>query len=239
MFFQAQLVQRGAQLGLFGVAALLCARTTESAPTKASKACTSAYKNGLQLEETAHLRQARDTFGTCMKAACGAVRQKCASRYAQLDADIPSVIPIVTDASGAARSDVQVTIDGVVLTSELDGRPLPVDPGLHAFAFTTDGNVLATRKIMIVQGERNRAISIEMGSPDARGAKRNPSTDVTSAGPAAGEEIERAGALPERSKAPKEPVPAAAVRDDPPPKTESTGGSVAPYLLGGFGLASL
>jgi hypothetical protein len=174
-----------------------------------------------------------------MRAACGAVRQKCAARYAQLEADIPSVIPIVTDASGAPRSDVQVTIDGVVLTSELDGRPLPVDPGLHAFAFATDAGVLATKKVLIVQGERNRPISIDMGATDARNAKRSTSIDVTSAAPieANGEAQERSEPVPERKKPTKEPTVAATV--DPPAKTESSGGSAAPYLLGTVGVASL
>jgi hypothetical protein len=192
----------------------------------------------MQLEAASRLREAQDMLGSCMKASCGAVRQQCAARYTQLESDIPSVIPLVTDESGAPRHDVQVTIDGTVLTSELDGRALPVDPGVHAFAFTTDGNVLATKKVMIVQGQRNRPISVEMG--DKRGAKRGSSADVTSLEPIdrkGAEATERTDTAPPPRKEPSV-VPKAA--DEPPPKTESSGGAgVAPYLLGGVGLAGL
>jgi hypothetical protein len=178
-----------------------------------------------------------------MKAACGAVRRKCAARYTQLDADIPSVIPIVTDESGSARSDVQVTMDGEVLASELDGRPLSVDPGLHAFEFATDGGVLATRKVMIVQGERNRPITIEGGSPDKRGAKRSAAADVMPLAPGErnGEETPvRTEPSPQRKMPIKEPAPVASTSDERPPRPDSNGsGSAAPYLLGVVGVAGL
>ncbi len=230
--------------GVFGIAIFLCARPTESAPSRGSKvraACTIAYKSALDLESKAQLRQAKETFATCMKAACGAVRPRCASRYAQLDTDIPSVIPIFTDESGAARSDVQVTMDGVPLTSELDGRPVAVDPGLHAFAFATDGGVLATKKVLIVQGERNRPISVEIGSPDKRGAKRS-AAEAAPLAPAerSGEEsTERTEPSPERKAPPKEPAPVASADEPAAPPSSGGGAGAAPYLFGVVGVASL
>jgi hypothetical protein len=242
MFFHAQLGRGIRTVGFCGVAIFLCARPTESAPARGSKvraACAIAYKSALDLESKAQLVQAKETFATCMKAACGAVRQRCAARHAQLDADIPSVIPVVTDESGAARSDVQVTMDGVVLTSELDGRPLPVDPGLHAFEFATNAGVLATKKVLIVQGERNRAISVEFGSADKRGAKRS-AADVPPADHNGEEATERTEPSPERKAPIKEPAPVASAADEPaPPRSSGGGPGAAPYLLGVVGVAGL
>ena len=82
--------------------------------------------------------------------------------YAQLESDIPSVVPLVSDENGEPRVDVQVTIDNELLTSRLDGRALPIDPGMHEFSFTADGAVLATQRLMIVQGQRNRPIAITL-----------------------------------------------------------------------------
>src|SRR3954464_9737524 len=82
---------------------------------KAGGACVLAYKNAQQLEKSSQLRQAREALRGCVKASCGALRQRCMTRYAQLETDIPSVIPVVTDESGAPRIDVQVTMDGEVL----------------------------------------------------------------------------------------------------------------------------
>jgi hypothetical protein len=76
---------------------------------------------------------------TCAKATCGGLlKQQCTNLYMQLESDIPSVVPLVTDDAGAPRVDVQVTMDGEVLTSRLDGRSLRVDPGLHEFSFSAD-----------------------------------------------------------------------------------------------------
>jgi hypothetical protein len=36
-------------------------------------------------------------------------------------------------------SDVRVTVDGRELTTRLDGRPIPIDPGKHAFHFERGG----------------------------------------------------------------------------------------------------
>jgi hypothetical protein len=245
MFCPARFVERATRLGLCGLAIFLCARPTESAPAKASKqrtACANAYKSALQLESDAHLRQAKDAVGACMKAACGSVRPKCAALLARLETDIPSVIPVVTDTSGAPRSNVEVTVDGEVLTSELDGRPLPVDPGLHAFSFATDGGVLATKKVMIVQGERNRPIAIEMGAQEKRGAKRSGATDLPSITPpdkSGDEPTERTEPTPERKRTTRELAPASPTADEPPPKPESSGGSAAPYLFGTLGVVGL
>src|SRR5215510_9156390 len=85
-------------LGAAGAALLLCAKPGASEPASKSKerrACETAYKTAAQLEQSAHLRQAKDLLLTCAKSSCGSVlRIRCASHYAQLEADIPSVLAL-------------------------------------------------------------------------------------------------------------------------------------------------
>src|SRR5256885_1377897 len=83
------------------------------------------------------------------------MRQECIRRFAQLGNDIPSVIPVVTDAAGSPRVDVQVTMDGELLTSRLDGRSLPVDPGVHEFTFSADGG--GTGAAFILWGRKDNS----------------------------------------------------------------------------------
>ncbi|HEX4353038.1 MAG TPA: hypothetical protein VHZ95_08995 [Polyangiales bacterium] len=87
-------------------------------------------------------------------------RATCRAKLFRLELDVPSVVPLVKDEAGAPRVDVQVTMDGVALTSRLDGRAISIDPGLHEFVFRTeDGDALIGRtRLVIAQGERNRAI---------------------------------------------------------------------------------
>ena len=222
-----------------GIAPGTSAPARAAAKGKAGGACVVAYKNAQQLEKSAQLRLAHETLRGCVKASCGALRQKCMAQYAMLESDIPSVIPVVTDSAGAPRTDVQVTMDGELLTSQLDGRALPIDPGLHTFVFSAEASVFATTKIMIAQGEHNRAISVSMRSPDKRGASIA----------AAGRSVATGGATTDEPPPPAEPAPAPkkaprpssteAAYAEPAPTVASHGSSVAPYVLGGIGLAGL
>ena len=127
------------------------------------KACTDAYTQAQEKAQTAHLREAKELLAKCAKVVCGSFLQKeCGTLYTQLEADIPSIVPLVTDDAGQPMVLVEVKMDGELLTSRLDGHALPVDPGSHEFSFGTDAGVFATRKVNIMQGQRNRTISVKL-----------------------------------------------------------------------------
>jgi hypothetical protein len=172
--FRTYLRSRAWPLAL-GAAVGLCARDSAADPAKDKwnrgvQFCSNVYYKADQLEQSGKLRQARDMFLSGAKAYCfAAVRRDCMARYNQLELEIPSVVPVVTTQDGEPRVDVQVSIDNEPVTGRLDGRSLPLDPGLHEFTFSADGKILATEKIMIVQGQRNRAISIVLrADPSAK-----------------------------------------------------------------------
>jgi hypothetical protein len=247
------------QVGALGVALVLSAKPGASAePNKAKiKACGITFRTAVQLEQSGHLRQAKDTLLACMKATCGGVKLRCTALFSQLESDTPSVVPLVVDEGGDPRTDVQVTMDNELLTSRLDGRALPVDPGLHEFSFSADGSVLASQKVMIVQGQRNRPINVALRGSDKHG-KRGV---LTAGAPAAGvdakaslekppidrESLEK----PDRDSAPEKSAsvekasadktsPEPSSSDTPPLETKSKGGAgAAPYVIGVVGLAGL
>ena len=122
--------------------------------------CVTNYKTGLDREQSGKLVEARELFIRCSKAACGSpLREECTTRFTQLTADIPSVVPVVHDATGRPQTDVAVNVDGERLTSSLDGHSCLLDPGVREFSFSKDGHIFATQTVMIVQGQRNRLIS--------------------------------------------------------------------------------
>jgi hypothetical protein len=126
------------------------------------KACDGIYRRAQSKAKAAHLREAKELLQRCARTTCGTfLMQACTARYTQLDADIPSVVPVVTDATGDGVP-IEVSMDSEWLTSKLDGRAVPVDPGRHEFTFSKDGNVFATEEIMILPGQRNRVISVSM-----------------------------------------------------------------------------
>jgi hypothetical protein len=221
-------VRFGRRFALAVASALLTfafARASEAA-TKAHKAppapaaCLSARNGAEARTEAGRLLEARELLLSCAKPSCGAsAMQQCSARLLRLESDIPSVVPVVTNPEGEPVIDVEVRSEGTLLASRLDGRGLLVDPGVHEFSFSAGDRVFATRKIMIVEGQRNRPIAVSLPQPSP------PPTPAASA-PAEAPE-------PERTTEPEAPPPVA------PPRRERHGPSPVVYGLGGLGLAAL
>jgi hypothetical protein len=248
--FQSHLIRRTFQIGACGAAIFLCAVPGQSEPEKAPKgdkaACKVAYKAAQEREQSSHLREAKVLYLACSKVVCGAfMRPECTTKYTQLNSDVPSVIPVVTDESGAAKTDVQVKMDGELLTSKLDGRALPVDPGMHEFTFSTETGVIATEKVMIVAGQRNSPVAVSLAK---RG--RTLAASVTLPAPAVGNrsalEPRTTSAKPATEKA--SPPTMASEKDSPveeatdmapEPRRKGGGPGVLPYIVGGVGLAAV
>ncbi len=157
--------------GAAGAAAtvLFFAASGVSATAPNELRCRAAHESAKERERTGHLREAKEFLLACARSTCGrALRRACAAEVTQLDTvDLPSVVPAVTDDAGAPMADVQLTMDGELLASRLDGQPIAVDPGLHEFSFATKGQVFATQKIMVVQGQQGRPLSASLRSPDS------------------------------------------------------------------------
>jgi hypothetical protein len=221
-------------------------------------ACVDNYKSGLDKETSGHLRQARELFIKCSKAACGSpLREECTTRFTQLSTDIPSIVPMVTDEAGGPQTDVEVRVDGEHLASSLDGHSFPLDPGVREVSFSKDGRVFATQKVMIIQGQRNRLISASMG--EGGGAAGAP-TKRAAAATAKGMPAKKAAVVAQASDTSEagEPTPEPVTKKVTPhlaapepkqaaePEVEVTAEDHAPsgtpamtYVLAGTGVAAL
>ncbi len=176
-------------LSSLAVAAVVvfCATTAAAKDKRACLPAYVAYKSAQEREASGHLREARALLQTCSEAAqaaCSGLAQKCTARYGQIGSEMPSVVPVVTDDSGGPVVDVQVKIDGEPLTSKLDGKGLPVDIGLHEFSFATEGGVFATQRVLVVEGQRNRPLTVQMRGADATAKAGAPAEKADSAGAA-------------------------------------------------------
>jgi hypothetical protein len=241
-------IDRAFRVAAVGATLLFCATPGSSAPNRVKerrRACAVARKNALELERNAHLREAKDLLLGCTKAECGSpLKEECKARYSQLDSDIPTVVPLVTDDGAAPHVDVEVLVDGDVLTKQLDGRSFPIDPGLHRFSFSTERGVFAMRSVFVTQGEHDRPISVPLHPPAGIGAKtvfenRDMGVDKKDAAIEDSKpkpSVERPKPAAERPKIaskPEESFP-----ESPPLRSGSSGGSsAAAYLFGGLTLA--
>src|SRR5207245_5663868 len=85
-----------------GVAALVLCAPLASGQQQAHHqdrlACEHSFESAVRLEQAGQLRDAQKMLLGCTKNLCDRFLQyQCIARYAEMDADIPSVVPIVTD----------------------------------------------------------------------------------------------------------------------------------------------
>src|SRR4051812_48653427 len=135
---QTYRLRRIVQLGVCAAAMVLGSRAgiTKPQPLKGDAACVSAYKDATTLEKAGQLLEARGALKNCTRSVCDrSLRDRCMIEYVQIHADVPSVIPTVTDDNGERVVDVLVMMDGAPLASRIDGHALPINPGLHEFSF--------------------------------------------------------------------------------------------------------
>lgn len=148
-----------------------------SARADATDACISASDEGQTLRDHGELITARERFVTCSRESCPRlVRTDCASWLADVDGRIPSVVLSATDPAGRDTASVQVTLDGAPLTSTLEARAIPVDPGPHRFRFERAGSPPEEQTVILREGEHRRPVAVRFRSVAASPPAAEPSS---------------------------------------------------------------
>lgn len=133
--------------------------------------CVAAADRGQIDRQAGHLRSARDSFVRCSAEACPAiVRNDCQHWAVEVEAALPTIVFFATDAQGNDVADVRVRLDDHVLVDHLDGRSMPVDPGLHDLVFERNGSPAVHQNAVFVQGEHDRKIAVRFVAPSIPGA---------------------------------------------------------------------
>lgn len=139
--------------------------------------CAAAAYDGQRLRDEGKLTEARAKFLQCGAPRCpSVVATDCAKWVSEVDTRLPTIALSVKDKEGHDLEHVRVAIDGVVVTEQLDGRSIPVDPGKHTVRFQAEGLLPAEETLMVVEGQKGRTVSVVLG-----GASR-PAASSTSSG---------------------------------------------------------
>lgn len=149
------------------LATLAILASTASALADDKQECISASEAAQKSRDDRHLSKAREQFLLCSRDVCpSAVRKDCTEAMADLDKRMPSIVVRAKDNKGVDLVTVSVTIDGKLAADTLDGRSLPLDPGVHQFSFETPGQKTVEQKIVIGEGERDRPVVITFGATE-------------------------------------------------------------------------
>ena len=149
------------------------------------ESCMTSYEAAQRLRINTQLREARKELLTCGGAACPqALRKDCLRWLDEVDRSLPSLV-IAVRSGNAELTDVRVSVDGTQVATRLDGAALTVDPGSRLFRFEASGYEPLERTIVVREGEKNRAVGVEMlavGAPAASGKSKAPALIVAAVG---------------------------------------------------------
>jgi hypothetical protein len=146
-------------------------------------ACSQAYEKAQEEKAAGRLNFAIAQLKDCVDTACPKfIREDCSRWLVEAEAALPSLVFAVRR-DGKDQLEVEVTCDGAVLAQALDGKAIPIDPGLHTFIIRIPGFDPVERQLLVREGERNRRVEADFRTPRA-----NPFAliDQTAAAPSGG-----------------------------------------------------
>jgi hypothetical protein len=148
--------------------ALLAAGTTlANADTLTKEQCVDSHSRGQDARDTGKLSLARKLFLTCAQSGCPmAVQSDCARFADDLTNQQPTIVLVARDGNGNDLPNTTVYLDGALIVTRLDGRPIDVDPGNHTVKFETAGSV-ETVTVVIGAGEKGRTVQARFATTPA------------------------------------------------------------------------
>jgi hypothetical protein len=137
--------------------------------------CMNAPVEAQKLQKSGKLLEARARFLTCARPTCPAeIVRDCTQWVHDVEQATPSVVIAGRDADGHDLADVQVFIDGNLVT--VSPQAIPLDPGPHTFLFKRAGSADLEDHATLHEGEKNRNVIGTFGG----GATTGPTPGTTS-----------------------------------------------------------
>jgi hypothetical protein len=168
------------QAGLLAASVWTCALLVQWAPARADDAvteCISANERSIQLRKAGRLLEARRELPACAATSCPEVIQSaCAGRIEEINNAVPSVVFDVKDRAGRPVAAVRVSIDGQPPVA-VGATSTPIDPGPHVFRFETEGQSPVEKRVSLLEGERERRLTVVVGWNDEKMARLVVSSD--------------------------------------------------------------
>jgi hypothetical protein len=149
---------------------LLQASAARAQASTAVNACVAAHTEAQRLRMAGKLLAAREQLLACAQRECPAlVANDCALWLPELEAELPSVVLAVEDASGRDLIAVRVFANDRLLTERTEGHAVALDPGSYRFRFEVAGYRPLTVTASVRQAEKNRLVRarLEPVAPNA------------------------------------------------------------------------
>lgn len=130
--------------------------------------CIADNETAQDLETAGKLKSARSKALDCSRGCPMEIARDCTTLAERIGQKIPTVT-FGAKQDGKDLVDVTVSIDGEVITSALDGRPVEVDPGARKVSFSIPGRQPMELQVVFNAAEKNRLVTVEF-APSASAA---------------------------------------------------------------------
>jgi hypothetical protein len=169
-------MRQSTRRGLIAAVVLTTAMVAEGAAFADDReVCAASAEQAQQLRDEGKYRRAREQMLVCARDVCpGPIKSDCGKWLSELDHDAPTVV-FGARVGTQDIVDVKVSIDGVIVTERLDGKPVLADSGEHTIKFErADGSAAKEEKYLIRAADKARQITVTVpggntGSQDGDG----------------------------------------------------------------------
>src|SRR5262249_27875401 len=93
------------------------------------------------------------------------LRKDCSAWLTDVEERLPTVVFAARDAAGRDLTEVRVSLDGVLVAGDLNGRALAVDPGPHTARFEAAERALEER-FVAREREKGRLLAVVLGAAE-------------------------------------------------------------------------
>jgi hypothetical protein len=115
--------------------------------------CIRAAESAQEERARGRFTDARAALSVCSQDSCpAAIRADCTRWSADIEKEQPRLTFRVRARSGARLTSVRVRVDGVLVKQNVDGTPVPIDPGAHRVEFEADGFTPHPERVEMRQG---------------------------------------------------------------------------------------
>lgn len=161
---------------LFGLTLAGSALVATNARAIEAEECVTLHASGQDARENGKLTSARTSFLQCAAEECpGVVREECARLLGAVETSLPTLVFEAKDAKGNNIKDVEIRVNGNLIADKLRATAIGIDPGEHRFQFKGPNGRIVTQEITVLEGQKNRLISIDFAEKSAK--KPDPSLE--------------------------------------------------------------
>ena len=126
------------------------------ADDESKRTCADAFANAQRLMRAGSLIEAKKKLVLCGGPQCpAAMNPDCQQWLSSVEASMPTVVFLLSPASGPPPKDVLLSVDGGD-SVQLDGRAVGVDPGAHDVTVEANGYHTTTKRFVVSEGEKLR-----------------------------------------------------------------------------------